>query len=271
MPVQAFVDDSGGRGQGRYLVSCGVVAESDTWARFSDEWKARLSESPSIKYFKMREAAGFSGQFYRFSERDRDAKLVRLAQTVNDYVSFVVFSAFDLEAHEQTWFKQIRKPLNEPYFWTFHNTIHAVAFELWDLGWRERFEIIFDEQDIFGPRTRAFYPAIRAGMTVREPEASALLPVDPVFRSDLDFMPIQACDLLAWCGRRDATDPANRPFAFLDGVITKPYVSDYSQFYDLERLKGVLNMSQDEYRKLMSGEYPELMEAAERYREIWEH
>jgi hypothetical protein len=270
MPVQAFVDDSGGRGQGRYLVSCGLVAHSDHWAAFSDKWTATLAAAPPIRYFKMREAASFSHQFYRFSETQRNDKLIKLASIIDRYAQFVVFSAFDLDAHEQTWFKSNAKPLNEPYFWTFHNTIHAVMFELWDIGWRERFEIIFDEQDIFGPRARNYYPAIRAAMTVREPEASALLPVDPIFRSDVEFLPLQACDLIAWCGRKDATDPSNRRFAFLDDVIRKPYASDYSQFYDLDRLKDVLAMSREEYKKLTSGEYPELLEAAERYREVWE-
>jgi hypothetical protein len=152
MPVQAFVDDSGGKGQGRYLVSCGLVAHSGHWAHFSDEWRAGLQAKPSIDYFKMREAFSFTNQFYRFTEAQRNDKLRTLARIINEYAQFTVFSQIDLEAHAATWGKTLGKPLNEPYFWTFQNTINAVAFELWDIGWREAFEIVFDEQRIFGPR-----------------------------------------------------------------------------------------------------------------------
>jgi hypothetical protein len=270
MPIQAFVDDSGGRGQGQYLVSCALVAHSEQWAAFSDQWAACLRAEPRIEYFKMREAASLSGQFFRMAERQRDEKLLALAAIINEHVAFVVFSSFDLHAHEQVWFQRVKKPFNEPYFWTFHNTIHAVMFELWDMGWRERFEIFFDDQDIFGPRALGLYSAIRAAMSVREPEASALLPEEPVFKSDLEFLPIQACDLIAWCGRRDAADPTNRPFAWLDKAITKPFVSDYSQFYDLERLESVLKMADGQTQKLLSGDYPDLIEAAEKYRLVRE-
>lgn len=267
MPVQAFVDDSGGRGQGKHLVSCGLVAHSDRWAMFSEDWSACLEADPAIKYFKMREAAGFSGQFFGFTEKERNDKLLQLAGAIDHHVGFVVFSSFDLEAHEQTWFKRVKKPMNEPYFWTFHNTIHAVMFELWDIGWREPFEIIFDEQDIFGPRARRYYSAIRAGMSVREKDASVLLPADPMFRDDLESKPLQACDFIAWCGRRDANDPANRPFPWLDDAIRKPYVSEYSQYYDMERLESVLSLAEDETRKLLSGDHPELITAADKFME----
>ena len=114
MPVQAFVDDSGGRGQGRYFVSVGLVAHSDHWAAFSDEWQAVLRVARPIAYFKMREAAGYTGQFYRFSETERNDKLLALARIINKYVQFVVFSSIDLDAHADTWGRELHKPLNEP-------------------------------------------------------------------------------------------------------------------------------------------------------------
>jgi hypothetical protein len=207
MPVQVFVDDSGGKGQSRYLVSVGLLSHSERWALFSDEWKACLDAPPKIDYFKMREAFGLVEQFRHFSAAERDAKLLALAKIIDEHVGIAFFSSIDLNAHAETWAIHCKKPMNEPFFWTFHNTIHAAMFELWDIGWREPFEIIFDENVIFGPRAKAYYPAIRAGMRVREPEASTLLPADPMFRSDLSFLPIQACDFIAWSGRRDAQFP----------------------------------------------------------------
>lgn len=265
MPVQAFVDDSGGKGQSRYFVSCGLVAHSDQWAAFSDEWRTELDAGRSVQYFKMREAAGFSGEFFGFSETQRNDKLLALARIINRYVGFVVFSSIDLDAHAKTWAVSVGKPLNEPYFWTFHNTINAACFELWDIGWREPFEIIFDEQVIFGPRAKMWYPLMRDTIKIREPEAWAIMPVDPMFKSDLEFLPIQACDLIAWCGRRDGENPKDRPFAWLDDVIAKPYVSDYSQFYDHARMQAVMDESN---ALLRTGGIP--MELIQKYREYFE-
>lgn len=245
MPVQVFVDDSGGKGQGRYLLSCALAAHSDQWIAFSYEWRAAMDAGRAIRYFKMREAARFSGQFFGFTETQRNDKLLALSQIIDRHATFVVFSSIDLEAHAKTWAISVAKPLNEPYFWTFHNTINAACFELWDLGWREPFEIVFDDQVIFGPRARAWYPLMRDVVKTREPEACSIMPVAPTFASDLESLPIQACDLIAWCGRRDGESPENRPFAWLDSAITRPYVSEYSQFYNHERMQAVLDESNE--------------------------
>jgi hypothetical protein len=79
MPVQAFVDESGGKGQGRYFVMAGLIAHSDHCRIFSDAWQACLSTEPTIAYFKMREAAGLTGQFYGWSETEQNDKPLALA------------------------------------------------------------------------------------------------------------------------------------------------------------------------------------------------
>jgi hypothetical protein len=269
MPVQVFVDDSGGKGQGRYFIMAGLIAHSDHWAAFSDEWRACLSAHPAIRYFKMRQAAAYSGEFHRFSEMARNEKLRALARIINRYAQIATFSTIDLDAHAETWATKTDKPLNEPYFWPFHNTIMASCFELWDIGWRERFEIVFDDQVIFGPRAKAWYPVVRDALTIREPEASQIMPVDPLFRSDLEFLPIQACDLIAYCNLNDSRTPGQREFAWLDDEITKPYVTEYSQFYDRERMASVLDEAQDHLGKMRAGLRPDWVALAEKYREYF--
>ncbi len=248
MPVQLFVDDSGAKGQGRYFLLAGLIAHSDHWAAFSREWQRCLDTSPAVKTFKMREAAKCHGQFYRFSETDRDEKLRSLAKVIDKYAQIATFSSIDLDAHAETWGRKMEKPHNEPYFWPFHNTIAAACFELWDIGWRERFEVIFDDQVIFGPRAKAWYPIVQEVIRYREPEASTIMPIEPMFGSDEQFLPIQACDLIAWCSRRDGNDPTHRPFAWLDQEIRRPYVTDYSQFYDRERMQAVLHEADEHLR-----------------------
>jgi hypothetical protein len=271
MPVQAFVDDSGGKGQSRHFVMAGLIAESEQWALFSDEWRACVDDHPRLRYFKMREAAACAGQFYGWGEADRDARLLRFARIINRYAKYVIYSAIDLDAHADTWARTMGKPHNEPYFWPFHNTITAACFELWDKGWREKFEIIFDEHVIFGPRAKLWYPVIREVVKLREPEESSIMPVDPMFRTDDEFLPLQACDLFAWCLRRgsDIGPNAERPFEWLLPELNRVFLSDYSQYYDRERLESVLQMSDEQAREIRAGLNPGAVEIYEKYKEMW--
>jgi hypothetical protein len=243
MPVQAYVDDSGGKGHRRYFVLAGLVAHSDHWARFLDQWQACLEEKPKLKSFKMREAAGCTGQWRGFSETARDRRLLQFAKIINEWAKCVTVSVIDLDAHAETWALENEKPLDDPYFFPFHNTINAVCFELWDLSWQERFEIIFDENVIFGPRAKAWFPVVRDAMRRREPDAYQIMPIEPIFRSDDEFLPIQACDLMAWCNRQMATDIQDTTFHWVTGAIPNVYVMKYSQFYDRVRMQSVLDES----------------------------
>jgi hypothetical protein len=243
MPVQVFVDDSGGKGHSRFLVLAGLIADSENWAKFSDEWSLCIASPPSIRRFKMRDAAGRTGEFRQWSIPDRDQKVRLLCRIINRYVNLLTYTIIDLEAHAETWAKQLWTPSSSPYFWPFQNTIMNAAISLWELGLRERFEIIFDESVIFGPRAKAWYPLIREVMHLREPEASAILPIDPMFRSDDEFLPIQAADLFAWLLRHGFDHPQDRPFPWLLEELTNISETEHSQFYDRERMEAVMTES----------------------------
>lgn len=240
MPIQVFVDDSGGKGHTRHLVLAGLIATAEEWAEFSDEWVVRLSETPAISLFKMRDAAGCNGQFGRFTEEQRDKKLRVLAKVVNQYAKIGTYSIIDIEAHSKTWAMTNSKPVNEPYFWPFHNSIMAAALELSELGLTERFEIMFDEHAIFGPRAKSWYPIVRAAMKLHDTEAHAIMPIDPVFRTDDEALPLQAADLFAWCWRRGCDIPTeNHPFEWLLGELSSINISRHSQYYDHARISAV--------------------------------
>ncbi len=122
------------------------------------------------------------------------------------------------------------------------------------MGWRERFEIIFDEQVIFGPRAKLWYPFYKRMLEVHQPEVATILPIDPMFKSDDDFLPLQAADLFAWC-MRDATDKQDEgPFAWLLDEFKNVKTTDYSQYYDLPRLQAIMESSHATVEK---GEYNE--------------
>jgi hypothetical protein len=250
MAIQVFADESEGAtpGHGRHFVMAGLIGYSEDWAVFSDEWRLALASGPrNLDYFKMKEAAGCSGQFFGWLESERDKKLIQLASIINRYAKIVTWSVIDLDAHAKVWGK-LPKPQSEPYFHPYQNTILAACFALWDSGLREPFEMIFDKHLIFGPRARRWYPVIQAIGKIREPEASKILPVDPMFKDDREFLPLQAADLYAWCIRRASNEPSYTKFHWLLEHLQNVQATDYSQYYDEERMKSVNRVTMEHLR-----------------------
>jgi hypothetical protein len=239
MPIQAFVDESGGKGQGRNFVMAALAGHSEAWANFTDEWRECLAQSPGIRSFKMREAVSGRGQFHGWPAQERNALLLKLARIINQYARIAIFSVADLEAHAKTWEKTNEKPRNELYFWPFHNIIMAAGFSLWDAGLRERFEVIFDENVIFGPRARAWYPVVRAVCKHKEPDVYTIIPVDPIFRTDDELLPLQAADLVAWCIRRGHDTRDTNEYKWPLQELSSISVSEHSQYYDFDRMSAI--------------------------------
>lgn len=253
MPVQAFVDDSGGKGHSRHFVLVGLVSDSERWAKFSDEWLACLQQSPSVRIFKMRDAASCTGDFHRFTDSERNDRLRRLARIINRHVEFVIDTVIDLDAHSQTW-ARLPKPRSDVYFWPFHTLILGTCFELWEeCHWRERFEIIFDEQLIFGERARRWYPMMLQIMRLKHPDEASIMPIDPMFRKDDEFLPLQAADLFAWCFRKNSDEPDSKAFEWLLAEMPNVSEATYSNYYDLERMKSGLD---EAIRIAKAGEVP---------------
>ena len=254
MVAQAFVDDSGGKGSTRHFVLAGLVGDSESWAEFSDEWRTCLATSPVVRpVFKMKEAAGLSGAFWKWDPTDRNEKLRQLCAIINRRPRLFTYSMIDLEAHAQTWALIPGGPGKDPYFWPYQNTIMAICHHLWDIGHRERFEIIYDVQMISGAKTRLWYPVIQRLMEFKFPEQAQILPVDPMFKTDDDLMPLQAADLFAWCSRNatDKQDPNS--FHWLLKEMPNLRGTDYSQYYDLARMQAVRD---ETYRLAKEGQVP---------------
>ena len=242
IPVQAFVDESGGKRHSRHFVMAGVSSRSEDWALFSDEWRACLDEEPRVATFKMREAARCTGNFLNWEPDKRDERLRRLAAIINKHVDRVTFTVTDLDDHAETW-GRTSKPTKDPYFWAYHSNVLATCLSLWEAGLRERFEIIFDEQVIFGPRAKIWYPVVRAVAQEAEPDASSILPVDPMFRADDEFTPLQAADLFAYV-IRSRTETCGNQFGWLLDEMKDVVGSKYSQEYNATRMQLVWDESQ---------------------------
>ena len=243
MPFQVVCDDSGCKGQGPHLVMGGLIGRAEQWAAFADKWAACLAEAPTVAYFKMSEAAGCSGQFYGLNEQQRNDKLVALVKVLNEFPFDAIHVTLDLAEHATFFAPKLGpEPLpkhkisrerlrvlavaNNSYFYAFNTFLSSAAFHLWDAGERERFEFIVDEHRSLGERTHKWYPVVREAMF--EPIRS-IMPTKPLPRDDLEFLPLQAADMIAWLQRAKNTDEGHE-FEWLGPHFTNMGLSPRSAY-----------------------------------------
>jgi hypothetical protein len=256
MPMQIYVDESGGTGQGNTFVMAGWLSDAVRWTLFEREWRDCLQCEPRISYFKMHEAASLRGEFRGFSPRGRDEKLLALARIIRRRVAAAIHCTVDLDGFAET-IAHVGKPYSDPYFWPFHITIMAACYDLYERGHNGPFEIVFDENAIFGRRARKWFPVVRA-IFAASPEA-LMMPEEPRFGSDLTVLPLQASDMLAWLLRRtmsthwqvvermekgDTQDlgtalPGDFSWLVSEELGSVP-MSPHAQFMTKSRLKGII-------------------------------
>lgn len=206
MSFQAFIDESGGKGQTRVFTMAGWLSSSARWTQFSHEWLDCLGRHPPIRCFKMREAASLAGEFRGISPAVRDRKLRELAAIVRIHATAAFHCTLDLQGFADT-ISRLGKPFSDPYFWPFHITIMALCFDSIDRGSTTPIDVVFDEQSIFRPRAMPWYPVVRAFMN--EPAEAAVMPLMPIFSTDAQSPPLQAADMLAWLIRRTMNEQWN--------------------------------------------------------------
>jgi Protein of unknown function (DUF3800) len=235
--VQAYIDESGGKGQTNTFVFSALIAEAEEWARKADEWDAALKKSPSIGYFKMDEAVGLDGQFYGLSASKRDEKLKDLCRVIRVPSITELSVTIRIDDFLTHWAPRLGKPASEPYFFAFQGVHLGVGFELLSRNHTERCEVFFDEHKIFGPRARVWYPVI---CRTFPREIQAILPVDPFFRDDAEVLPLQAADLTAWIQRKFSSEGNLGEFEWLLEELRGIRVSPCSKIIDAEWIADML-------------------------------
>lgn len=196
MPIQAFIDESETSGQ--HFVFAGFIGPSEGWAEFAHRWEAVLRQQPEIERFKFRELDHCTGSFSRgrLSESARKRRVAELVAAMSGAGFRRISVTLGIPA-----FSEMSKSvlagtdLAQPYCYAFQLMIAAVASELLEQGQTERFEILFDEQLMFGPNAKKWYPLIRELCVTAE--VRSILPIEPIFRKDDDTCGLQAADLYA--------------------------------------------------------------------------
>jgi hypothetical protein len=203
MAYQTYIDDSGGKGQGKILMLGGLFGSAEALAAIADKWEMELRANLPlpIRYFKASEANSLSGEFNYWYPDRRDQKVRRLASVVDRDDVVMVYGGVDLEAHRlmesQVGGGRVegtnKHPLNQPYLLALLTVMLAVGREMWYRQTDEKIEVIFDNHDTFRDDAKAQYKVLR---DVVPKWLLTFLPLEPLFRDDKDFVVLQAADLL---------------------------------------------------------------------------
>jgi hypothetical protein len=194
-----YFDDSGSDSASEYYVLAGFIAPASDWKIVSDKWANLLSEE-GLRYFKMREAMGWKGQFERgWTPPLRDQLILKLVDIIEEIdppriECWLKRSDFDVLVSGITG----GSAFNDPYFILFYHLILSIAGNR-DLRWNSDCDFIFDDQGKLGTDAIARWNWVKENIDgLQGPGISKNLGSPPIFRDDAKVRPLQAADMFAW-------------------------------------------------------------------------
>ncbi len=180
----------------------GLLGAAELFASVADGWdRALRAQHPgAIRYFKMEEATGLKGEFAHWREEPRDEKIRQMAQVINRRDLLEVAAVVNLKdfAKAESEWSHVghRHTMNQPHLTLFQYVMVSCVSEALNHGSFEPMEVVFDDNAVFRGEIQRMYPLVRE-VESEDPERLAVLPVQPWFRDDRDFVVLQAADLLA--------------------------------------------------------------------------
>jgi hypothetical protein len=229
------------------FVLAGFIGEAERWAEFADAWSACLGAAPSIKYLKMSEAAKPtpSGQFRHWSAKARNDKIKALVEVIKTHPpGRAIHFTTDIQAFQEKWAPHLLRPMASPFFMSCHAMLAAVAYDVLDRHGAQQIEVIFDDNAIFKPRIQLWYPLIREAQLNHDPELQSVLPPDPLFKDDKEYVPLQAADMVAWLFRT-AFSGIRTEFEWIASELHPVIpISEYSTIFTGSRMDGIVELSQ---------------------------
>lgn len=203
--VQAFFDESGTPGTHEVMAMAGLMGPAEKVAGFADDWDRHLraNHPGRIRYFKTYEADHLCGEFAHWSKDNRDAKVRQMAKVANNSGLVPVAAAVNLKTFDQfsgLWRGAGRNAMTDPYIQLLIYVLCASSLEAKTRGAQAPIDLIFDQNDIYRSQIVREYDewySIEA-----DPKIKAVMPYQPLFRDDKEFIVLQASDLMAGLVRR---------------------------------------------------------------------
>jgi hypothetical protein len=191
--LQACMDESG-QGDPDLFVLAGYVSTTERWAAFSDEWQKLLDHRDpehfrALEYFKMSEMQ---------SERDRER-----CRWFHNVIEEYALGAISYTISTKVLRHEVERMFTEPE-WR-HGLSNPWAFAtsaLLPVYARNRQAINLPE----GPIDFVFDDRSDKKIIIENwdrfksnnPDCANLMGATPIFRSDREYLPLQAADLFAW-------------------------------------------------------------------------
>jgi hypothetical protein len=261
--VQAFIDDSGWDGKSPAFVLAGYVAKVEQWEAFVKEWQAVLDlpEPNSLPYWRMSESFRFSDPkcpFYGWTSQQRDDRLKKFVPVINRHVLHGIVSVVPIEPYLRL-FKGTYNPdaLDRPYFLTFFSIMVRLFYLTQQLNLDDRIEFIFDRkgdesaallQDQYDKFIELAPPELRK-LSAGRPRTDG---------NDVDILPLQAADIIAWHARRyyydlcRGKDPTKEPSNEFLANLFRPR-HDVLEVWTEEKLAEAANKLWKERTRMIVG------------------
>lgn len=202
--LRAYIDDCGSA-QKPVSVLAGLSASPAKWGAFSDAWRDAMNHGRSIRIFKEKHALGSrpSGQFNGWSERERDEKVLLLADVITKHADIRVYSWLFYDECNDYFSDKKGREFSGPLMINFYSLIRAIAHEATPgspnfRGHGQKTQIVFDKSIIKGMALRVMDEFWR----IHGPKLEKYIEWPPKEEDDEHALPLQAADLVAGIKRR---------------------------------------------------------------------
>lgn len=204
--LQAVADDSGTRDGPIFLLGA-LIAPVSNWVTFAEEWSAELDQPPRASYFKLQDAVRGVEEFLGSASKPELVayKIKTLSTIIQAHVTHAFTVGLSLPE-----FNEILKPLlsqaeanpdlkgvSSPYFLPALLLLRGIDHQ----GLTEPVEVVFDEQAGEGVRVQQWWPEL-VKMYNDGTRRTPLAQLEPAYKRDQDFAPLQAANSLAWLAHR---------------------------------------------------------------------
>lgn len=175
------------------MVMAGVIADFQTWSRFSDEWQECLDMRPKLKSFHMTE------MFLSWGDESQD-RVRRFHRIHAEYVQAAIVLSVPLLEYREIFGKTDR--ISNPYVFLLFDLIKTYKRHCHKIGLNQEIEFVFDEQ--MGA-DRLVLDAWEF-LSSHAPAVREFVGGRPKFEDDEKVLPLQSADMLAWWVRRHLVD-----------------------------------------------------------------
>jgi Protein of unknown function (DUF3800) len=251
--LQALVDESEGDD---IFVMAGYLSTAEQWALLFDEWEIETKSPKRIEYFKYSEwRAPPGGQFYRFSDDERDEKISNLHSIICKHTMLAISVALKVSEFNKYWSQRHLPKRQRKVPVRFRSKYALAAFALMStlskeaplLGMDGPIDFIFDNHVKESWKVQELHEAFREvndmlGRTIGD---------TPIFRDDKAFPPLQAADMLA--GRMLTAQKSSF------GIVAPCFVPRQPLVIDPQTISQII--TEDEIRGLREG-FDRAMQAA---------